>query len=187
MSILYRDEDLPQAGDTLVGTEKAPENIWEQLARAREDIESNKEAYIRVPGYAEKGLPLYAKYRLLSPDELKTITNGVKNIKDRWERNYSAAVDTLVRAFEGFYLDNVGEEDPKKFNALTLNGEPVDGFTVEVANRFGIPLGPDASARSVVLGIFGGNQIAVAQHSQRLQRWMGNTEVDVNEEPSGEI
>ena len=162
--------------------QKDPETLLDQLRLAREEIAQSKETFIKVPGYAEKGLPLYIKYRLLEGEELAKIGKRAQNTKDRWRRNVDAATDTLIVACEGLYLDLANEGNEDEYTQLTIDGEPVLGFSVAVATRLGIQISEQSPARSVVMGLFGGNELAVLQHSMLLQRWMGNTNLDVNEE-----
>lgn len=184
---ILHDGETPEVIGGGGAIDAAPDTIWEAIAEARQEIADSKTVFIRVPGYHEKGILLYIKYRLLSPDELKRITKGVERVKDRWERNLAAAMDTLVVACEGMFLDPSGDEKEDEFKALTIGGEPVQGFTAALASKLGMVVQQDAPARSVVSALFGGNMIAIAQHSGRLQRWMGNTESDVNAELTGEI
>jgi hypothetical protein len=50
------------------------------------------------------------------------------------------------------------------------------------ALKFGDAVDLNSPARSVVIALFGGNMVALQQHTLLLGRWMGDTSIDVTSE-----
>jgi hypothetical protein len=169
----------------LVETEEQSGNVLEALSAKRKAIAEAKEVFIPVPGYEHKPPILQIKYRLLSGKELGMIGDSVsRQFKSRDERGIQAAVQTFIAAVDGIFFDL---EDGKGAQPLTFNGEPIRGFTAELAAALGFTENinnPD-SPRDVVFGLFGNNEVMIGQHNFKLNRWMGDTSRDVNEDLFG--
>jgi len=162
--------------------EKEPENLLEQLAAKRREISDTREVDIPVPGYDTEPPLLLIRYRLLDGHELTQIGIRIRRQQkgDRWMRALNAALDTFIAACVGIYVD-LGEGDVQP---LTYKGEPIHGFTPELAEalQFEDDLPERASTRHIVMGLFANNDVAVTQHSYILNRWFQNTSLDINQE-----
>lgn len=160
--------------------EDQPDNLLEQLAAKREEVASKKETDIPIPGYDQAPPLLLARYRLLEGPELASIADKARGeIKSRWDRNLFAAVDTFIKACIGIYVEDEGG----KRRPLQLNKQPIMGFNDDLAEalQYKQTLPENFTHRDVVFGLFGGNEVAIAEHNFRLNRWFGNTSIDVSE------
>ena len=179
------NDEVTQVGIAdVVASDGAPDSLFEQLRQAREATAEDTDMFLAIPGYKEKGIHLYAKYQLLDGTALARIGRKVQHIKDRWQRNLLAATDTIVASCTGMYVDLEEEGNEEGYTQLTADGTPINGYSDELAAKMNIQ---SNSARGVVFGMFAGNELAVVQHSMRLQRWMGNTNLSVDEDFPGEI
>ena len=163
------------------GVVDQPENLLDQLALRRKEISETKEVFIPVPGYDKEPPLLLIRYRLLEGPELDRIGNSIRRtFKSRWDRQLYAGVDTFINAVVGVFID-LGNGVPQP---LTRNGVPILGFTRELAEglQFADEIGDPDRPRDVVFGLFANNDVAIAQHNFLLNRWMGDTSVDVSKE-----
>lgn len=164
-----------------VTKEHDPDSLLEQLAAKRQEVAATKETFIPVPGYDDKPPLLLVRYRLVDGPELQFIGDKIRReTRDQWQRQVFAAVDTFILACTGIFIDKGDNTTPVQ---MSFNGEPVTGFTEELAKalRYYDELPSPATARSVVFGLFAGNEIAINQHMFLLNRWSTNTTVDVRE------
>jgi len=160
----------------------APTTLLDQLASKRKEIADIRETFVPIPGYDKEPPLLLAKYRLLEGPELDRIGSRVRrDVKGRWDRQITAAIDTFIAACEGIYVDTGDGAGPRP---LTLNGEPITGYTEELAQalKFASELPSPATARSVVLGLFTNNDVAISSHAMVLSRWFADTSIDVSQE-----
>lgn len=158
-----------------------PETVWDAFAEKRRAVAETKETLVSVPGYDREAPFLMIKYRLLDGPELDKLGAAVRQeFRNRWERTLYAAVDTFIAAVVGFYYDD-GDGVPKP---LTIAGEPVTGFTMDlaIAMKFHDTLKDPNSHRQVVFGLFANNDVAISQHNFQLNRWFGDTSLDVSRE-----
>jgi hypothetical protein len=162
-------------------TEEQSDSLMSQLAAKRKEIAESKETYIPVPGYDRSPPLLLIKYRLLEGPELEIIGNNIRReFKKRWDRQMYAAVDTMIMACVGLFLEDAdGNKSP-----LTMNGVPITSFTRELAEgmQFTGEIQNADRHRDVVFGLFANNDIAIAQHNFLLSRWMSDTSIDVSAE-----
>lgn len=166
---------LPIGEPVVDPTEQA--DVFDRLAAKREELSSDQRALIPVPGYNDPQLLI--EYKLMTGPELNAIGRKVgKETKDAWYRQLHAAIDVMVAAATGVYVQMDGSE-PK---ALTIDGEPCTGYTSSLAQKLRIDAGDPPRVRKVVREIFGNNDVALGNHSFRLQRWMSDTSVNVDEE-----
>jgi hypothetical protein len=185
------DEGLEQDGQVSFGElidEKPPiseedASLLDALADQRNVLSETRETFIPIQGYEGSGMTLYAQYRLVDGDELSKIGRRITQQfgrKQVYERNLYASLDTMIAACTGIFIDR---GDGEKIQ-LKHNGMPINGYTQELAEalRFADEIDPRQPARSVLLGIFGNNIVAIQQHSVWLGRWMGDTSADVNVE-----
>lgn len=175
----------PTTYDMVVDEE--PKSVLDLLAEKRRLVADTKETYIPVPGYDASPPVLMVKYRLLDGKEINAVAEqAAKVIRDRWERQLHAAVSVFIKACSGLYIDLQDGTEPQP---LTINGAPVLGFTHALADALGFADKIDNPDRAldVVFGLFGNNEVAITQHSYKLNRWMGDTTVDVNAELLGNL
>lgn len=173
--------DEEQGIKPLVDTEEQPETLLDQLAAKRKEISENKETFLPVPGYDKEPPLLLIKYRLLDGPDLAKIGQRVrKQFKGQWDRQLFGAIDTFIAACLGIYVD-LGDGNPKP---LTVKGEPVTGFTRDLAEgmEFADELADADVHRNVVIGLFAKNDVAISQHNYLLSRWMADTSIDVSSE-----
>ena len=157
------------------------ESVADRLRKARQVAAEQQWIDLNIPGYNGE---LFCRYRLLDGKDLKSIADHVRQtIRDPDEQALAAGCDVLIRACEEFWVRDNGEEIPVK----ELLDPPRPDFPVQYDTYLAEFLGykdtlPDPpTRRSVVLGLFGGNEIALAAHNADLTRWtMGKgSEVDM--------
>jgi hypothetical protein len=154
------------------------------LAQQRNALATTRETYLPIPGYERSGIALYVKYRLVDGDEIAKIgrkVTGEFRRSQAYERQLWASVDVMIAGCEGLFVD-LG--DRKKIPLKTNAGTEVSGFNADLAEALGFAgeINPNQPARSVVLGVFGGNMVALQQHALLLGRWMSDTTADVTQE-----
>lgn len=173
--------DRSEMGVLPLPEEDTAETLLDQLGAKRKAISEIKETNILIPGYSSEPPLLMARYRLLDGKELEIIGQRVaREVNDRWLRTLFAAVDTFVTAIVGFYVD-MGDSLPKP---LTYKGQPITQFGPDLAEgmQFADEIEDPNNHRQVAMALFANNDVAIAQHSYMLSRWMGNTSIDVNRE-----
>lgn len=159
--------------------DKAPENLLEQLAAKRKEISETRETFISVPGYDREPPLLLVRYELLEGNTLVKIGDKVRReVKDKWQRQLFAAVDTFIAACVGIFVD-YGDGTPPQ--PLTYNGQIVTGFNQDLAEalQFSGELSDPPSARSVVFKLFADNDAALSKHNYMLNRWFTDPTLDV--------
>lgn len=171
----------------LVPLEEEPENVLEALAAKRVELEKNKETFIPIPGYDRSPPILMARYRLLSGPDFEGIAQRVqKQFRDRWERSLYAAIDTMLAACSGIFVDT-GDGQPKPLT--WKGGQVIAGFNPDLANALGFAdkMDEGQTHRSVVMALFGGNEVMIGTHSVQLNRWMSNTTVEIDQDFLGNL
>lgn len=142
----------------------------------KREAASNKETYITIPGYDGDPPILKAKYRLIDSNEIDKIATRVqKESGDSLTRQVLGAVDTLIAACDGFYVD-VGDGELQPFVDPDTDAH-VAGYNQDLANLLQYEAN---TAREVVFGLFSNNEIAIMQHNIKLSMWMSNTSRDVD-------
>lgn len=160
-------------------------NLLEQLAAVRAETADDHETFITIPGYESSGITLMAKYRLLSGQEVERIAKKAmgKNRKRNFEVGLQAAMDTMAHACVGIYIQR--DEDPEPV-PLTLGGDPILNYG-DPKLKEGLKLTDFANTtRKVIIEVFCNNELAVMNHSIKLQRWFGNTNSELDDEFLGE-
>lgn len=158
----------------------APNSLMEQLRAKREEIASTRDVFIPITGYEVVGLQ--ARYNLLERPQIVEIGNKVlKETKDRSERQMLILIDTIIQATEGFYTQRTGDSDPVPLEDDAGNHVRLWG---QLAQYLG---GQSATARDALHFVFGNNEFAIGGHGIVLNRWMGNTSIDVDSELLGEL
>ena len=169
----------------MVGGEQS---LLEQLAAARNESAENRETFIKIPGYEETGIDVLAKYKLLTGPEIEEISKKLRpkaggQQRSLWNVNLAAALDTMARACIGIYVQRPTDEEPVP---LTVNGEPILHYGDP---NLKVALGIDDSVnttRRVIIAAFCDNELAVSDHSVKLNRWFQNTNRDVDADFLGE-
>lgn len=157
--------------------EEPTKNLLEQLRTERRESMEDLDTLIPVPGYEQ--VPLLIQYRMMDGHEIDKIgRRAVKTSRDRWTRNLTAAIDTMIAAATGVFIEVEGEVKP-----LTLNRQPILGYTPELAEALDFTAN---TAREVVIGTFQNKDMHIANHSMRLQRWFGDSSTVIDEEFLGE-
>jgi hypothetical protein len=167
------EQDTPDLiGQQLVDGD-VPKDVLGSLRQQRAELTEQTSKMIAIQGYENP--ILLAEYRLIDGTELSRISRKVsKQSRDQWQRNIFAAMDTLIAGCTGFFVDLNQGEGPIP---LTLNGNHITGYTPELATALGFEA---STARLVVSEVFANNELAIAAHSMRYQRWLGNTNAEVD-------
>lgn len=172
------DEEKPTIA---AGIEGSPQSPMEALRAKRDEIESNREVMIPLIGYDDTGLK--CKYRLLDRSETDKIAKKVRQQskgKGQAEFMFNVLIDSIIAACEGFYLDN-GLDEPTVLEH-EKSKDPVENYQ-QLAEELGFEGG---TARQAVLYVFGYNDFAAGQHGLLLQRWLSDTNMDIDEALLGE-
>lgn len=169
------DPALTAAESRLPGDEAS---LLDVLSQQRQAIADTKETQIELTGYRKAGVPLYAKYRLLDGTDLRQIGIKVsKEFRNPYDQQLYASVDTIARACIGFVYQH---PDTGEFKDLTLDGEPITGYNDQLAKALNIKVNDEHPVRSIVMAMFGDNEIMVVTHNVRLGRWMSDTSSEVD-------
>lgn len=174
MSEEVDEQATPPVTDGVTNVALDEESLFDNLVQRREEIASERETMIPVPGFEDPQLLI--KYGLVAGDDLNKIGRKNQKVKDRYQQGLFNAVDVMIRACQGIYIVLDGDEPVQ----LTADGDPVDGFTPAFASK--MKLEGAESARGVVFALFNHNDIAIGQHSFKLQRWMGDTSLNIDED-----
>jgi hypothetical protein len=147
------------------------ESVADRLRKARKTVAEQHFFDIDIPGYNGE---LFCKYRLLDSRDLKSISDHVTStIRDPDERLIAAGCDTLIRACDEFFVRDKGREVPVK-DIMDIPRELPVRYDLHLAEFLGYAdkLPDPPTARSVCLGLFGNNEIALAAHNSDLARWI---------------
>lgn len=153
-------------------------SLLDQLRQARQEAAKSTQVDIRLPGYDNSPIKLFARYRLLNGKEIdEQARKSQKEFKLAYERNLYGSIDLLAKACVGFFYDD-GEGEKKP---LTLGGHHITGYNEQLADAFKISIDPNHPVRSIVLGMFDNNDVALGAHNVRLTMWMSDTSIDVDQ------
>jgi hypothetical protein len=140
---------------------------------------------IPLVGFEKAGLRV--KYRMPeSGKELDGIARKViREHKDTFSRNLYTAIDTMIILCEGLFVLPVADleldgqpEEPQPLDPDN-SGEPAR-YDEKLAEIMGFS--DTSTAREVVRKLFGGNDMAIIAHAEKLSRWLANTKADLNVE-----
>jgi len=176
----HEPEAPPLVTDLASGELPKEGSLLDALVQARDEIASSTETYLMVPGYQKSGFPLFVKYALISGDDIARVGRKVQQEFPRnkvYERNLYSLVDMMIEACRGIYVEVDGNKQP-----LTVDGVAIAGFNEDLASALQLDVNGNQPARSTVIGLFVNNITALLTHGFLLQRWMGDTTVDVNKE-----
>ena len=148
----------------------------------REELRELTEAQtvlIPVKGYEKLGLQV--QYHM--PEHGKELgliaTKVQRESKDTFTRNLNLSMDTMIHLCDGLYVQPEGVEEPVMLDPQET-GMPMQ-FDERLAEMMGAN-GEVNSARQVIRKLFGGNDLAIITHAERLQRWLQNTKADLDAE-----
>jgi hypothetical protein len=165
--------------------DESPQNPMEALRARRQEVAERREVLIPIIGYED--LNLKAKYRLLDRSETTAIAERVRKsmkgkVKSQSDFMFYVLMDTIIAACEGLFLGDTLETAKP---LMSEDGEHEVNTYAEFATNLnnGDPL---PSHRAAVRYVFGENDFAVGQHGLLLNRWLGNTNIDIDEEALGE-
>lgn len=177
------ENETPGLGETVVAASGLPEeekagSLLDALASDLNSLATERETLIPVPGFgAKSGVGLSIRYRLLEGPELVSIGQRIQREfrkTQQYDRVTFASIDTMIAATTGFVAIKDGEEIELPFTNF--------GLELAQALRIADKIDDNNPARSVVVSLFGGNMVALQQHSLLLARWMGDTSIDVTAE-----
>lgn len=162
---------VPTLGSESLDEDPVVSTGMDVLREKRAEAAKRQTIDLSVGGYDGA---LVARYRLLDPlKEGKEIGERVRRQfkGDEDAQLFYANADTLIEACVGLYLrDDNGELEPIDPEGL---GEPVK-YDHRLAAGLGIDVDDKQPARSVLLGIFNGNKVALNVHALQFTRWMGD-------------
>lgn len=182
----------PNSPDEVVESESESEevthptsepSIVDLLQQDLQDIQERKDVFIPILGYEKTGLQ--ARYRM--PESGKELDNIARKVSrqypDQYSRSIYTAIDTMINLCMGLYvkppdLEEVTdpvELDPKS----TGQAACFDQYLASILSFNGAG---DMRARQIVKRLFGGNDAAIMNHAERLNRWLMNTKADLNAE-----
>lgn len=154
-------------------------SIIDTFKQELQELVSAESVLIPVKGYEQTGLQI--KYRM--PDsgkELETLgRNVMRQQKDAYNRNLMISMDTMIYLCEGLYVQPEGVEEPVMLDPDNT-GAPCQ-FDHTLATMMGMNGAPE-SPRAILKRLFGGNDLAIINHAERLNRWLQNTKADLNAE-----
>jgi hypothetical protein len=150
----------------------------DELRGIRQQLEGERTTEMDLPGYQGK---LVARYGQLDARKIQRSARRIRrNGTQVDEATLLATMDALIESCQGlFYRNDVGE-------LVSLSGEDSpDPMLYE--QRLAEYMGFQANtAREVLLGVFGGNELALLEHSRKLMAWMTRTEGELFGELAGE-
>lgn len=157
------------------------DSLIDRLRRQRKAVAEQHFNDVDIPGFNGE---LFCRYRLLDSNELDSIVRKVRaQVKGRSDQVFAITCDNLITACEEFYVRDGGKE------VSCREAEGWDGDTTmpirydaNLARFLGFSgdLPDPPTARSVVLGLFGGNDVAVIAHGGRLAQWFMKTGSEVD-------
>lgn len=158
------------------------ESLKDRLRRQRQEQAENKFHDLDIPGYNGE---MFIRYRLLESTELDSISQKVRQeTRNRSDRVLLSALDSLIMSCEEVWVRENGKEIPlRQYEEYEGSKEVPVRFNIELAEflAFTDMLPDPPTARSVVLAMFGGNDIAAQAHSAANAQWMmrAGAEVDM--------
>lgn len=173
-------EDAPVGGLEEPGPFSAS-SIVDLIKQEQQELTEIKDVLIPIKGYEKAGLRV--KYGM--PESGKVLDNiarkVMREVKDTYSRNLFITMDTMAHLEQGLYvlppemaLDEAVELDPEHTGmAISLTGETF-------AKMVGAAEG--SSARDIIRKAFGGNELAIVAHGEKLNRWLQDSKADLSVE-----
>jgi hypothetical protein len=175
----------PLIHEVISGDAQGPQSLADQLRAKRAEIADTRETFVPIVGY--NGPVLATKHKLMDRHEIEVIGRRVaRETKDRGERNMRILVDQIIDSTLGFYYQRA--EDPDPVQLQDDSGAPIlgwDHLAIYLGWEGPTPGNP-AVVRTALYFVFGDNEFAIGQYGILLNRWMGNTAFDVDQEFLGE-
>lgn len=172
----------PLIHETMSGDALGPENLMNQLRAKREEIANTRDTFLPITGYEDLGLQV--QHRLMDRPEVEKIGRKVfHEVKNRGERQMRILVDQIIQSTIGFYIQREEDDEPVQLSDENNGDEDIERWD-QMAAYLGWD--PNGNARSALYYVFGGNEFAVGQYGILLNRWMGNTGLNVDEALLGE-
>lgn len=169
------DDDTPVQAFSIGAGNSLIDVFKQELA----ELASAESVLIPVKGYERTGMQI--KYSM--PENGKVLDDIARRVmrehKDAYNRNLYTTMDTMIRLCDGIYVQPDDVPEPVMLDPYET-GEACQ-FDETLANLMGMN-GSTGSARSVVRRLFGGNDLAILAHGERLGRWLQNTKADVESE-----
>jgi len=157
-----------------------PQSPLEALRVRREEVANRREILIGIPAYEDNGLKV--KYRLIGRDETDEIAKRVrKQTRDRSEFLYRVVLDTMINACVGFYWARNGTPDELAEPVEDEAGNFIESFRQMADALAWVPAG-DPTQRQAALFVFADNEFSLGTHGMQLQRWLNNTNLEVDED-----
>lgn len=174
-------EQEPLVHEVVSGEAQGPQSLAESLRAKRQEIAETRDTLIPIVGYTDP--VLMAKQRLMDRPEIELIGKRVsRETKDRSERNMRLLVDQIINSTLGFYFQRPFDPEPQ---VLVDEDENAIVQWDQLATYLGWePL--QGTARGALYFVFGDNEFAIGQFGILLNRWMGNTAFEVDQEFLGE-
>lgn len=175
-------DEQPLVHEVLSGEADGPQSLAEQLRAKRTEIAETRDTLIPITGYDEP--VLMAKHRLMDRPEIEQIGKRVvKETKDRGERNMRILCDQIINSAIGFYFQRATDPEPLPLEDET--GETITRWD-QLAAYLGWQPQQGGTARGALYYVFADNEFAIGQFGILLNRWMGNTSFQVDQEFLGE-
>lgn len=170
--------DLPVAVAAAASTNPKGKSVRDRLRDRHRQLQNEHHKDIEVPGY---GGDLIARYKVMSPDDIKRASKLVERLPEA-ERLNVAAIDQIIAA-----CDSLWTVDPSDPNADENGLVPLDPATPDLRfdTRLAAWFGFEAdSARGTVRAIFTVegvvNMPAILDHSSKIGRWMQDVSQEVD-------
>lgn len=171
----------PLPSEMATGDADSPEALMEQLRAQRTEIAETKDTKLMVTGYEELGLK--GHHRLMDrPEVEKLAKRAMKDAKGqgRGQQQMNILLDQIIQSTMGFFVKDQALVDESGQTITTWD---------QLASFLGwVPKDASyANARAALYFVFGDNEFAIGGYGILLNRWMGNTNVEVDGEFLGEV
>jgi hypothetical protein len=154
------------------------ESITDRLRKQHQEAGQRKTTDLDIPDF-DGGL--FCRYRLLSSDELDDIVRKTRrSTSNRSDRMLYMVCDNLILSCEEFFVRDAGEEIPL---AQVIGRETPVRYDLDLATTldFAKYLPDPPTARTILMGLFSNNSVAVQAHGARLSQWMMRSGRDLDE------
>lgn len=157
--------------------DKPPSSLVDLLKEDIKELSEKENVLIKVPGYHKSGLQI--QYRLPeNGKELDSIARKVnRQEKDAFTRTLFTAMDTMICLCEGLYVQPAGVDEPAMLDP-EVSGYPAR-FDDRLASMLGMNGEIPPTARQVVRRLFNGNDFAIVNHAEKLNRWLMDTSANL--------
>lgn len=144
-------------------------SIMAELRRRRENIGSDTETYLDIPGLeGASGVQLVGKYRRLSYGEIEKIAQKVEKSKHP-RKTLMAQVDTIAMALVEMCI-RLPDGTLKPLAEIVPGRDPDNPVLYDNALGEFLGFDPEGSARKAVLATFN-NDLAIPKHHNDLAVW----------------